>query len=252
VSLVDDRLRQPNGIALSPDGTTLYVGAYSENKIYKYAVRPDGSTGARSVFVPYVGGPDGVTVDCAGNVYWASGFDALVHVYSPAGVQLGTIRAGSSGTTNVAFGGPDEDGRRRRGAPPQSPDDGRGQLDVAGGDVRRLAPVHPGQVQQPVGAVHRPGEPVRVGEVGPRDDDRRRPAERPREDPHVPAEEPVRAGDGQPGHAGTGSRRASSARISGSVRSISTISGTVSRRALAEVKSYWAATSRSPSAAYTP
>ncbi|MBM0275236.1 SMP-30/gluconolactonase/LRE family protein [Micromonospora tarensis] len=107
VSLVDDRLRQPNGIALSPDGTALYVGAYSENKIYKYAVQPDGSTGARSVFVNYIGGPDGATIDCAGNVYWASGSDSLVHVYSPAGVQLGTIRPGFSGTTNVAFGGPD-------------------------------------------------------------------------------------------------------------------------------------------------
>ncbi|MEK8106213.1 SMP-30/gluconolactonase/LRE family protein [Micromonospora sp. M12] len=83
VSLVDDRLRQPNGISLSPDGTALYVGAYSENKIYKYAVQPDGSTGARSVFVNYIGGPDGGTIDCAGNVYWTSGFDASVHVYSP-------------------------------------------------------------------------------------------------------------------------------------------------------------------------
>ncbi|WP_433318483.1 SMP-30/gluconolactonase/LRE family protein [Micromonospora sp. CA-269861] len=107
VSLVDDQLRQPNGISLSPDGTALYVGAYSENKIYKYAVQPDGSIGARSVFVSYIGGPDGGTIDCAGNVYWASGGDSLVHVYSPAGTQLGTIRSGNSGTTNVAFGGPD-------------------------------------------------------------------------------------------------------------------------------------------------
>ena len=80
VSLVDDALRQPNGIALSPDGSTLYVGAYGENKIYKYAVAPDGSTGPRSVFVNYVGGPDGGTIDCAGNVYWTSGGDGLVHV----------------------------------------------------------------------------------------------------------------------------------------------------------------------------
>ncbi|MET8525941.1 SMP-30/gluconolactonase/LRE family protein [Micromonospora sp. NPDC005172] len=107
VSLVDDQLRQPNGISLSPDGSTLYVGAYSENKIYKYAVQPDGSTGARSVFVNYIGGPDGGTIDCAGNVYWTSGADSLVHVYSPTGTQLGTIRPGFSGTTNVAFGGPD-------------------------------------------------------------------------------------------------------------------------------------------------
>ena len=105
VSLVDDTLRQPNGIALSPDGGTLYVGAYSENKIYSYPVRDDGSTGARTQFAT-INGPDGATIDCAGNVYWASGGDGLVHVFSPSGAELGTI-ASSAGTTNVAFGGAD-------------------------------------------------------------------------------------------------------------------------------------------------
>jgi gluconolactonase len=105
VSLVDDSLREPNGIALSPDGSTLYVGAYGENKIYSYPVQADGSTGPRTQFAS-ISGPDGVTIDCAGNVYWASGSDGLVHVFSPAGVQLGTIASGA-GTTNVAFGGSD-------------------------------------------------------------------------------------------------------------------------------------------------
>jgi gluconolactonase len=105
VSLVDDGLREPNGIALSPDGGTLYVGAYSENKIYSYPVRADGSTGARTQFAS-VAGPDGVTIDCAGNVYWASGRDGLVHVFAPDGAELGTIASGA-GTTNVAFGGDD-------------------------------------------------------------------------------------------------------------------------------------------------
>jgi gluconolactonase len=105
VSLIDDSLREPNGIALSPDGGTLYVGAYGENKIYSYPVRADGSTGTRTQFAS-VAGPDGATVDCAGNVYWASGADGLVHVFDPAGVALGTI-ASAAGTTNVAFGGAD-------------------------------------------------------------------------------------------------------------------------------------------------
>ena len=105
VSLVDDGLRQPNGIALSPDGGTLYVGAYSENKIYSYPVRADGSTGTRTQFAA-IAGPDGGTIDCAGNVYWTSGADGLVHVLNPAGTELGTI-ASSRGTTNVAFGGAD-------------------------------------------------------------------------------------------------------------------------------------------------
>jgi gluconolactonase len=105
VALVDDTVRQPNGIALSPDGRTLYVGAYAENRIYAYAVRPDGSTGARTVFAT-ISGPDGVTVDCAGNVYWVSHTEGRVHVFSPAGAELGTISSGAE-ATNAAFGGPD-------------------------------------------------------------------------------------------------------------------------------------------------
>jgi gluconolactonase len=105
VSLVDDSLREPNGIALSPDGGTLYVGAYGENRIYRYPVQADGSTGARTQFAS-VAGPDGVTIDCAGNVYWASHTDGLIHVFSPSGAALGTIASGAQ-TTNLAFGGDD-------------------------------------------------------------------------------------------------------------------------------------------------
>jgi gluconolactonase len=105
VALVDDSVRQPNGIALSPDGTTLYVGAYSENRIYAYQVRPDGSTGQRRVFAT-IPGPDGVTVDCAGNVYWVSNSQGRVYVFSPGGATLGTISSGSQ-ATNAAFGGAD-------------------------------------------------------------------------------------------------------------------------------------------------
>ena len=105
VTLVDDTVRQPNGIALSPDGRTLYVGAYGENRIYSYAVQPDGGTSGRSVFAT-VGSPDGVTVDCAGNVYWVSHTEGRVHVFSPAGTELGTISSGPE-ATNAAFGGSD-------------------------------------------------------------------------------------------------------------------------------------------------
>ncbi|GIJ51415.1 gluconolactonase [Virgisporangium aliadipatigenens] len=105
VSLVDDTVRQPNGIALSPDGRTLYVGAFAENRVYAYPVRPDGSTGTRTVFAA-VNGPDGVTVDCAGNVYWVSHNEGRVHVFSPVGAALGTVSTGAR-ATNAAFGGAD-------------------------------------------------------------------------------------------------------------------------------------------------
>lgn len=105
VGLVDDTLPQPNGVVLSPDGRTLYVGATGADVIVKYTVRPDGSTGDRTTFA-HIRTPDGATVDCAGNLYWVSNSEGLVHVYSPSGTQLGTISAGRT-STNAAFGGPD-------------------------------------------------------------------------------------------------------------------------------------------------
>ncbi|MEV7967297.1 SMP-30/gluconolactonase/LRE family protein [Sphaerisporangium sp. NPDC088356] len=105
VSLIDDTIREPNGIALSPDGKTLYVGGNGSGKVYKYPVNADGSVGSRSDFAS-LSGSDGSTIDCAGNLYQVSYSDAKVHVYAPSGAALGTISAGAS-TTNVAFGGSD-------------------------------------------------------------------------------------------------------------------------------------------------
>jgi len=105
VELVDGGLRQPNGIALAPDGRTLYVAAMGTNQIFRYALGADGSVGARTLFAT-MNGPDGVTVDCAGNLYWASNPEGTVHVYAPSGTSLGLITVGRA-TTNAAFGGPD-------------------------------------------------------------------------------------------------------------------------------------------------
>jgi gluconolactonase len=105
VFLIDDTIRQPNGIELSPDGRTLYVGGNASGKIYQYPVNADGSTGPRSDFAS-IAGTDGGTVDCAGNVYQATFGDGKIHVFSPTGQPLGTISAGRN-ATNAAFGGPD-------------------------------------------------------------------------------------------------------------------------------------------------
>lgn len=104
-TLIDDTIREPNGIELSPDGAWLYVGGNASGKVYRYPVNPDGSTGPRSDFAP-LGGTDGGTIDCAGNVYQSTFGDGKVHVLSPSGQELGTISAGRN-TTNVAFGGAD-------------------------------------------------------------------------------------------------------------------------------------------------
>jgi gluconolactonase len=105
VTLIDDTIREPNGIELAPDGHTLYVGGNATGKIYQWPVNADGSTGARRDFAA-LAGTDGGTIDCAGNVYQVTYGDGKVHVFSPAGVALGTISAGVN-ATNAAFGGVD-------------------------------------------------------------------------------------------------------------------------------------------------
>jgi gluconolactonase len=93
---------KPNGVAISPDENTLYVGAI-DGKIRKYTLSPDGSTGAPADFAN-ASGPDSFAMDCAGNLFVAGG--AGVEVFAPSGMKLGTI-SGVNQATNAAFGGPE-------------------------------------------------------------------------------------------------------------------------------------------------
>ncbi|HEX5659777.1 MAG TPA: SMP-30/gluconolactonase/LRE family protein [Polyangiales bacterium] len=96
-----EKYTQPNGVALSPDQKTLYVGS-SGNDIFKYDVAADGSVSNKTPFAK-VGGSDGLAVDCAGNLYVTSG---TVEVFAPAGDKLGDINVGvGDNPSNVAFGG---------------------------------------------------------------------------------------------------------------------------------------------------
>ncbi len=103
----------PNGIALSPDGKTLYVND-SDNKVSHmraFDVLPDGSIANGRIFAELKeagkrGSPDGLKVDNLGNVY--SSGPGGVWIFSPAGALLGKISV-PEGTTNLAWG--DADGK---------------------------------------------------------------------------------------------------------------------------------------------
>lgn len=103
----------PNGIALSPDESILYVSftGGAPPVIQKYAVNADGTTGEAKPFVelPAASEPDGLAVDSAGNVYVAhkDGGGGKVTVFSPTGTKHGEI-AVPEAATGLAFGGADK------------------------------------------------------------------------------------------------------------------------------------------------
>jgi gluconolactonase len=106
-------LRAPNGVALSPDGKTLYVGQSDpENPVVMaYHVTPDGTVEHGRVFFDTrplrsmgPGSPDGLKVDAQGDLFTTGPGGVLV--LTPKGEYLGTIVTGVQ-TANCAFGGPD-------------------------------------------------------------------------------------------------------------------------------------------------
>jgi gluconolactonase len=113
--LIDDSLTFPNGVALSPDESTLYVANSDPARpiIKSYALDASGLPASSSVFFdasslmgPDAPGlPDGMAVDAEGRLF-ATGPGGVM-VLSPAGVLMGVIGAGRA-VANCEFG---EDGR---------------------------------------------------------------------------------------------------------------------------------------------
>jgi gluconolactonase len=97
---------RPNGIALSPDQSTLYVALQAQGRIMAYDVTSPGVVTNGSIFAtPGVAGPDGMTIDAVGNLYGA--VQNAVYAWNPAGVKLFEIPMPQN-PTNVEFG-PDGD-----------------------------------------------------------------------------------------------------------------------------------------------
>jgi gluconolactonase len=102
LELVDKSLGKPNGIALSPNQKTLYVGSFS-NEVVKYQIDKHGKIGDKEAFIT-INSPDGMAVDCSGNLYVTSHNEGVIYIYSSDGVQLDKISVGPK-VTNITFGG---------------------------------------------------------------------------------------------------------------------------------------------------
>ena len=111
LAIASDELDKPNGIAFSPDETTLYVAdtGLSHDPNGAHHIRAfDVVDGRRlhngRLFADISPGlADGFRLDTDGNV-WTSAGDG-VHCFSPAGELLGKVRVPEV-VSNVAFGGP--------------------------------------------------------------------------------------------------------------------------------------------------
>jgi len=111
LTLLTSELTGPNGIALSPDERTLYIGNWDEQRkvVLRLALRPNGTTGPSEVFfdLTSVPGPeaiDGIKVDVEGRVYIAG--PGGIYVVARDGRLLGTIVLPAP-AHNFAFGGAD-------------------------------------------------------------------------------------------------------------------------------------------------
>jgi gluconolactonase len=110
-------LSNPNGITLSLDQQTLYVG--HGGGVYSYSVSSNGTIGATATHVDPAdldnNATDGMAIDCAGDLYVVrpNTKDIVVVGFggnpAAAGTKLGTIGGivGNGQLTNIAFGGAD-------------------------------------------------------------------------------------------------------------------------------------------------
>jgi gluconolactonase len=105
--LVDD-FDQPNGLCFSLDEKRLFVNDTMRAHVRVFDVTADGGLSGGEVFATTVGdgegGPDGMKIDSAGNLFSCG--PGGVHVFDPEGVSLGVIRMPEP-AANFTWGGDD-------------------------------------------------------------------------------------------------------------------------------------------------
>ena len=105
----------PNGIGLSPDGSTLYWTESWRGRILRRTVTGPGELAPASPFdpttvlhtLPGLGAFDSLAIDGEGYVCAATLVDGGITVLSPDGSSVEHLPTGDFATTNICFGGED-------------------------------------------------------------------------------------------------------------------------------------------------
>lgn len=107
VTVVEDGLVNPNGVSLSPAGDILYInGMAGKQGVLRAYPIVNGTPQQGRDLVKGLGIPDGMAVDCLGNIYVTEHADKRLRVFTPSGKQIATIHVDAN-VTNAAFGGAD-------------------------------------------------------------------------------------------------------------------------------------------------
>ncbi|HEX7763430.1 MAG TPA: SMP-30/gluconolactonase/LRE family protein, partial [Cellvibrio sp.] len=104
VTLIDDTISNPNGIALSPAEDVLYVNGGGEQGLLRAYPIIDGVPQAGKDLITGLSIPDGMAIDCQGNIYLTEHIARKLRVYTPAGEQIAQAETDAN-LTNAAFGG---------------------------------------------------------------------------------------------------------------------------------------------------
>ena len=108
LTTLDSDYSVANGPAISADGTTLFHTDSVAGRIYRFAVRSDGSLGPRTLFRQFSaseGSPDGMTFDSDGGLWvacWGAG--RVVRLLPDASINQ-VIPLTASQTSSVCFAG---------------------------------------------------------------------------------------------------------------------------------------------------
>lgn len=106
--IIDGEVGTVNGLDLSPDEKTLYVGDSKAKKIWAYEIKGDSLSSRRLVigFNDYE--IDGLKVDARGDLYVARIAKGTIAKVSPQGHLIREIKLNGAEPTNLTFGGSDK------------------------------------------------------------------------------------------------------------------------------------------------
>jgi sugar lactone lactonase YvrE len=107
----DVGIKGPNGIALSPDQSTLAVSDYLGVNVWTFRIQPDGTLADKKPAMtmrtpenkPAVASGDGMTTDTAGRYYVTTAVG--LQVFDPGGELLGVVPTPKGPLTSCGFGG---------------------------------------------------------------------------------------------------------------------------------------------------